>query len=291
MPAGQPFTSLCQLLGRGPHAGRADLHLHTTYSDGSYTPAEIVDLASRCGLSAIAITDHDTFGGVTPARKAAAGSGVEVICASELSCEFHGRELHALAYFVDSENVQLTQALAQVRRDRADRFREIIERLRTCGVSIEGEGKSCPACKEPEALGRRYLAELLVEQGAVGSVREAFQRYLGDGGRADVPKKRLPAAKALALIRGAGGVAAWAHPSYDCTRESLADLRGQGLGAIEVEYPETKPSRVRELRQWAADLGLAVTGGSDCHGPGRRSVGACTISADELSKLRSMASR
>jgi predicted metal-dependent phosphoesterase TrpH len=138
----------------------------------------------------------------------------------------------------------------------------------------------------PEALGRPHLAELLVRQGQVATVREAFRRYLRDGGPAAVPKKRLPVAEALALVRGAGGVAAWAHPAYDCTRESLAELRGLGLGAVEVEYPDFKRARARELRAWAHDLGLAVSGGSDCHGPGRRSVGTCTVSAEELERLR-----
>ena len=125
----------------------------------------------------------------------------------------------------------------------------------------------------------------------VGSVREAFARYLKDDGRASVPKLRLPVAEAIALVRGAGGVAAWAHPSYDCTRETLAELRRLGLGAVEAEYPTTRPTRVRELRGLARELGLAVTGGSDCHGPDqpRRGVGACGISAEELDALRRMA--
>jgi predicted metal-dependent phosphoesterase TrpH len=189
MPARQPFTALCRQLARGRYAGRADLHLHTTHSDGAYTP---------------------------------------------------GQE----------------------------------------------EGPVWESGPGPEALGRPHLAELLVRQGQVATVREAFRRYLRDGGPAAVPKKRLPVAEALALVRGAGGVAAWAHPAYDCTRESLAELRGLGLGAVEVEYPDFKRAQARELRAWAHDLGLAVSGGSDCHGPGRRSVGTCTVSAEELERLR-----
>jgi hypothetical protein len=124
-------------------------------------------------------------------------------------------------------------------------------------------------------------------------VREAFARYLKDDGRASVPKLRLPVAEAIALVRGAGGVAGWAHPSYDCTREALVELRGLGLSAVEAEYPTTRPTRTRELRGWARELGLAVTGGSDCHGPDqpRRAVGACGVSAAELDALRAMAAR
>jgi predicted metal-dependent phosphoesterase TrpH len=281
MPAQQPFTALCQAAGRTRHAGRADLHLHTTFSDGSYSPAEVVDLARRAGLSAVAVTDHDTLGGVAPARAAAAGCAVEVIAGVEITAELHGRELHLLGYFVAPDDLPLNAALAMVRRHRAERFGAMIERLRQCGVHLDGEAPAAP-----EALGRRHLAELLVRAGRVRTVREAFTRYLGDNGRAAVPKKRLPAAEALALVRGAGGVAAWAHPPYDCTPDGLAELRALGLGAVEVEYPDVRPSRARQLRQWAAALGLAVTGGSDCHGPGRRAVGACTVSAEELERLR-----
>ncbi len=285
MPARQPFTALCQNLARGPHAGRADLHLHTTASDGTYTPAEIVELARRCGLSAVAVTDHDTLAALPAARAAASGTDLEVIAAAEITSEYAGRELHLLAYFVDPDDGPLTAALAAIRVDRTHRFREMIERLRGRGVSVDGEGEA------PDALGRRHLAELMVKQGRVGSVREAFARYLGDKGEVVVPKKRRPAAEVLALVRGAGGVAAWAHPAYDCTQAALAELRAAGLGAVEVEYPDTRRGRALELRAWAAELGLAVSGGSDCHGPGRRSVGACTVSSEELGALRRQVGR
>jgi predicted metal-dependent phosphoesterase TrpH len=280
MPVRQPFTHLCQQLARGKYAGRADLHLHTTFSDGLYTPAEVVDLACRSGLAAIAITDHDTTGGVQAAREAA-GARLEVIAGAEITTEHRGRELHLLAYFVDVADGPLESALRTIREGRVERFRVMIERLRECGVSVEEE--TGPA---PEALGRRHLAEMLVRQGKVGSVREAFARFLADGGRAVAPKKRLPVAEAIALVRQAGGVAAWAHPAYDGTQECLAELALLGLQGVEVEYPQAGRGRVQELRLWAAALNLVVTGGSDCHGPGRRSIGARTISDQELDLLR-----
>jgi predicted metal-dependent phosphoesterase TrpH len=285
MPARQPFTALCRLASCGRAAGRADLHLHTTHSDGLYTPAQVVELARRGGLSAIALTDHDTLAGLPEALAAAAGSGIEVVAGAEITCEFRGKELHLLAYFVRPD-APLVAALERLCRHRAERFNDMVGRLRACGVSLE-EG-DLAAGAAPSSLGRRHLAELLVRARRVGSVREAFARYLKDGGRAAVPKVRLPVAEAVALVRGAGGVAGWAHPSYDCTRESLAELRRLGLGAVEVEYPSTRPSRARELRGLARELGLAVSGGSDCHGPDqpRRAVGACGISAEELEALR-----
>jgi predicted metal-dependent phosphoesterase TrpH len=284
MPAGQPFTALCQLAARSHKAGRADLHIHTTHSDGTYTPAQVVELARRAGLAALAVTDHDTLGGVAAARRAATGSSIEIVSGVEITAEFRQRELHLLGYFIALDHAGLTAALADIRRHRVERFHEMIERLRGRGVSLESEEQRVQGA--PEALGRRHLAEILVRARRVANIREAFVRYLGDRGGVAVPKKRLPVAEALALVRAAGGVAAWAHPAYDCTREQLIELRALGLGAVEVEYPDVRRSRMLELRGWVEQLGLAVTGGSDCHGPGRRGVGSCTISAAEFVGLR-----
>jgi predicted metal-dependent phosphoesterase TrpH len=282
MPVGQPFTTLCQQLARPRHAGRADLHLHTIHSDGTYTPAQLIDLARRCGLAAIAITDHDTLAGVAPAR-AAAPPTLEIIAAVEISTEYNGRELHLLAYFVDAEDAALNAALEMVRRGRVERYREMVERLRRLGVSVSEEETG------PDALGRPHLAARIVAAGRATSVREAFQRYLRDGGAVVVPKKRLPIAEALALVRAAGGVAAYAHPPYDCEQRHLVELQALGLRAVEAEYPDMRPSWRRQLRAWATELGLAISGGSDCHGPGKRAVGACTVSSEELAKLRASA--
>jgi predicted metal-dependent phosphoesterase TrpH len=286
MPARQPFTTLCQLAARSRSTGRADLHMHTTHSDGTYTPAQVLDLARRSGLAAVAVTDHDTLDGVAPTQQAAAGTGVEVVPAVEISTAYRGRELHLLAYFVRLDDERLQAALRRLRDDRAERFWEMVERLRGCGVSLDAGRLRDEAGSG--ALGRRHLAEFLVQAGRAGSVREAFNRYLSDGGRVAVPKVRLDVAEALELVRGAGGVASWAHPSYDCDRQSLQELRGLGLGAVEVEYPATRTARRQELRRLARELDLAVSGGSDCHGPDqlRRSVGACSISGEELEALR-----
>ncbi|SRR5581483_4305011 len=286
MPARQPFTALCQLAARGRHAGRADLHLHTTHSDGTYTPAEVVDLARRSGLSAIAITDHDTLSGILAARAAAVGSPVEVIVGIEITSDYQGRELHLLAFFVALDNEPLNAALEAIRRHRVERLREMRQRLQQAGVSIPDADVVLPA--SPDAVGRRHLAEQLVQAGRAATIREAFARYLHDRSPFVVPKQRLPVAEAIRLVRVAGGVAAWAHPSYDCTQDSLLELREMGLGAVEVEFPDVRNSRSRQLRAWAAGLGLAVTAGSDCHGPGRRTLGCYSVSAEELEQLRQL---
>jgi predicted metal-dependent phosphoesterase TrpH len=288
MPARQPFTALCQAAARPATTGRADLHVHTTHSDGTYTAAQVVELARRSGLAAVAITDHDTLDGVAQAQ-ALAGSHVEIIPGVEITSEYRARELHLLGYFMRLDDGPLTAALARLRAHRDKRFWDMVERLREQGVTLNTDDLSHRV--GTGVLGRRNLAVLLASAGRVGSVREAFLRYLSDDGRITLPKVRLPVEEAIALVRGAGGVAAWAHPSYDCNRETLAELSRWGLAAIEAYYPAYRAGRGRELRALAAAFGLAVTGGSDCHGPDqpRRAIGACGVSATELANLRSKA--
>src|SRR5262249_46002084 len=148
------------------------------------------------------------------------------------------RELHLLGFFIDIDDEALQSALREICQSRVERFNAMIERLRGCGVSID-DGEPCPA----EAIGRRPPAGMLVRQGEAGTVREAFTRWLADGKLAAVAKKRLPVGEAIALVRQAGGVAAWAHPAYDGTVETLAELARLGLGAVEVEFPEVRRSR------------------------------------------------
>jgi predicted metal-dependent phosphoesterase TrpH len=285
MPAGQPFTLLCQQLARSRVAGRGDLHIHTTCSDGLYTPAQVLNLARRSGLSAIAITDHDT---VAACNLVCAASDIDVIAGVEITTEFHGRELHLLGYYFRPDDAPLNTALDGLRADRVNRFWEMVERLRRLGVSLSEAALA--SVNTSGTLGRRNLAELLVRDGKAATVREAFHRYLADHARAAVPKRRLPVAEAVKLVRGAGGVAAWAHPTYDCTRSSLVELRDLGMRGVEADFPSCRPSRARELRAWATELHLAVTGGSDCHGPEPpgRSLGMCGVTAAELATLRRM---
>jgi len=285
MPARQPFTTLCQAAARKPMVSRADLHIHTVHSDGRYTPLEVVDLARRSGLAAVAITDHDTLGGVLAAQTAARGLDLEVISGVEISSRYRDREIHLLGYFVDLNNAELADALTKMRLGRVERFELMRTRLKAAGVAVP----DTPAENlRDKSLGRRSMAELLVESGRVSSIREAFNRYLGD--RSDIisPKPLLDADHALRLVHQAGGVASWAHPAYDFTMSALPELRSWGLSAIEAVYPGYKKSKTLELRTWAAANGLVITGGSDCHGPDSplRAVGAVTISQEELELVR-----
>jgi predicted metal-dependent phosphoesterase TrpH len=288
MPSRQPFTHLCQQLGQPSRWTRFDLHVHSHFSDGCYSPVQLVDLARRAGLAGLALADHDTFAGVQSAR-AAASTFLEIIPGVEITAEFRGKEIHLLGYFVDIDNRPLLDALVQLRSQRVQRFWMMVRRLQGVGVAVDEE--ELAAAHASAALGRRHLAEHLHRRQQVSSVQEAFQRYLHDRGPAMVPKVRLNAAVAIALVRAAGGVAAWAHPPHDCRPDELAALVDLGLQALEVEYPTRRPGQRRRLRDLARRFSLAVTGGSDFHGPDhpRRSLGCESISADEFAFLKSLA--
>jgi len=264
------------------------LHVHTTHSDGTYSPAQVIELSRLSGLIALAITDHDTVSGIAPARLVA-GSSLEIVPAVEISAEFLGREFHLLGYFIRMDDAQLLAGLKRLCEERTGRFWDMVERLRSSGIAIDED--ELREHRGVEVLGRRHLADVLVKSGCAGSVREAFDRYLSDDGRVVVPKVRLPVAEAIRLVRGAGGVASWAHPSYDCTEENLATLRDLGMEAVEVSHPGRRPGRERQRRSIVAGLGLSVTGGSDCHGPepARRALGARSVSRAELELLRQKA--
>jgi predicted metal-dependent phosphoesterase TrpH len=267
---------------------RVDLHLHTTCSDGAYTAAQVVDLARRAGLPALAITDHDTTAAWPEACQASSGT-IEVIPGVEITAEHGDREVHLLAYFFRPQDGDLLAALHTVRCRRADRFREMVDHLRSLGVCLDAADVD-GVLKNP-VVGRKHLAELLVATRHVSSVRQAFTRFLGDRGVCAIPPVRLPVGRAMDLVHAAGGIAAYAHPSYDCTRQTLAELERLGLDAVEVDYPGFRAGRVSRLRTWALDLGLLVTGGSDCHGPGNhhRDVGARGVTVAELEQLRQRA--
>lgn len=284
MPGRQPFTALCQELGAKARARRVDLHIHTTFSDGSYTPEQVVELACRCGMPALAITDHDTVAGIAPARQAA-GDSVQIIPGVEITAHHAGQTVHLLGYFFDPEDPRVGAALIGLQRSRAERFQEMVERLQRLGIAVAALDFD-PAGDKP--LGRRHLAERIVLAGSVRSVGEAFGRYLRDDGPAMVPFRGLPAADAIGLIRTAGGVTSWAHPPADASLDDVRRLEEIGLQALEVEFPACCPRRSRELRLWASHAGLAVTGGSDCHGPDdrRRPIGGGGIRVAELADLR-----
>ena len=269
----------------------ADLHVHTTHSDGGCSPGEVVRAAANVGLVALAITDHDTLSAVAVARPEADRVGVELIPGVELTAVRDGREIHILGHFVRDDDPDLVDACLRLREARARRIVEMASRLEPLGLSVDLETlrRTFPRA----TLGRKHLADWLVRTGQVPGHREAFARHLGDDGPAHVEKPRLPWTRAIALIRGAGGVAGLAHPPYDLRACTLRELADAGLGAIEVGGPGVDARVGRRWRAWADELGLAPIAGSDFHAADRpgRWVGSVTTPDADLARLRKLQPR
>jgi len=295
MPKGQPFTALCQLAARLSQPRVADLHVHTTASDGEFTPSQVVLHAMRAKLSAVAITDHDTLASVAPAVEAAAGLGhaaPTIIPGVEVSAEFAGREVHLLGYFVNPADGRLTRMLDQICVRRRERFRAFVAKLAATGVHFP-PGLADAEEAKTVSLGRRHVAGLLVRVGVVRGRFAAFQRIMNPITSDITVNHRVPAADALRAIRDAGGVASFAHPPDEVDEATLTQLRELGLQAIEAAFPAASASHTTRLRGFVATLGLAVTGGSDCHGPDPigRMIGARGVTRAELTVLRELAGR
>lgn len=248
---------------------RIDLHLHTTYSDGSLPPAEVVALAHQAGVTAMAITDHDTVEGIPEARETATRLGIEMIAGIEISSRFGERELHILGYFLDWQDPTLQNRLTTLRESRHARNPRIIEKLNELGLDLTYE--EVRALAGTDSVGRPHIARVLLEKRYVKTANEAFDRYLAEGALAYVPRELPEPAQAIAWIREAQGLPVLAHPSWlkphqDGLSKLCETLKAEGLLGIEVYYSTHKPRQTSEYSQIAHRLDLLVTGGSDFHG-------------------------
>lgn len=243
---------------------RIDLHLHTTASDGQHTPAEVISLARRHRLDVIAITDHDTTEGLSQAQTVANGLPV-IIPGIELSAEDEDGDVHMLGYFIDVAVAPFQAQLQQFREQRLNRGQRMVERLAELGMPVAWDRVAAIAAEA--AIGRPHVARAMVEAGYVTSVREAFDRFLHNGGPAYVSRYRLSPKQAIELIHSAGGVAVLAHPgllpNYRAVVEWLVPI---GLDGVEVYHPENDESTRLNLSGLAKQFDLIVTGGSDFHG-------------------------
>jgi 3',5'-nucleoside bisphosphate phosphatase len=247
-----------------------DLHVHSSASDGSLSPKNLVTEAKAASLRAIALTDHDTIEGLEEALAAGAAVGLEVIPGIEISAEHHPGSMHILGLFIDHQDAGLDEQLQILKQARADRNPQIIAKLQKVGLSISME--EVLAVAGDGQVGRPHIAQVLLNKGYVSSFQEAFDRYLGNHASAYVNKYRFSPQKAISMITAAGGVAALAHPftleytSLGHLKTILHHLRDWGLTAIEVFYPEHSVERQEKYKNLARELGLLMTGGSDYHG-------------------------
>ncbi|GAA3501178.1 PHP domain-containing protein [Streptomyces prasinosporus] len=248
---------------------RIDLHTHSTASDGTDTPAELVRKAAAAGLDVVALTDHDTTRGHTDAL-AALPQGLTLVTGAELSCRLDGVSMHLLAYLFDPEEPALLAERELVRDDRVPRAKGMIAKLNALGVPVTWEQVARIA--GDGSVGRPHVASALVELGVVGSVSDAFTpEWLADGGRAYVPKHETDPFEAVRLVKNAGGVTVFAHPAAvkrgrTVPESAIAELAAAGLDGIEVDHMDHDPDTRTRLRGLAGELGLLVTGSSDYHG-------------------------
>jgi predicted metal-dependent phosphoesterase TrpH len=246
-----------------------DLHTHSSVSDGTERPARVVDLAATAGCSAIALTDHDRLDGLEEASERAEALGIRLVPGCELSCASATGGLHLLVYFVSPASHALGEALGRLQGARDTRNARMVERLRGLGLPISPEELHVEA--GGIGVGRPHMAAVLLRNGAVASIEEAFDRYLAQGRPGHVEKERLTPAEAITLALDSGGVAVLAHPlslgmSWSALERAVRELAAVGLAGVEAIYARYTPEERASLAALASATGLAVTGGSDFHG-------------------------
>jgi 3',5'-nucleoside bisphosphate phosphatase len=247
-----------------PQKAPCDLHLHSTYSDGTMSPEELVSYSHAIGLSAVSITDHDTVNGQAEALGAGARLGIDVVTGIEFSIEEDGSSVHVLGYCVDHRNPALRASLEELAASRVTRAEAIVRKLEERGISISFDEVIAEA--GAGSVGRPHIARVLRRRGHVSSVSEAFARFIADGAPCHVPKKVLPRGEVIRLVAEAGGVAVWAHPGWNIRKADLVErLVASGVRGIEAWHPNHTERMQREILELARSRGLVCTGGSDFH--------------------------
>jgi 3',5'-nucleoside bisphosphate phosphatase len=269
-----------------PAAGYADLHLHTLFSDGTFTPEELAQRGAQVGLVAMALTDHDTVEGCARMDLSCRSLGLEFIPGAELTAEFDGHEVHLLGYFLDVQQPKLLGEIKKFQDVRQERIHEIVAKLNQMGVPLRAEAVFALAnCHSP---GRPHVARALAQEGLCGSMDEAFERFLKKGRPAWIPKYRISALDAMALIHQAGGLAVLAHPGLNHCDHLIPHLATDGLDGLECFHSKHTRTQSEYYLALAERLNLAVTGGSDCHGfsKGKPLIGGVKLPAVYLEKLK-----
>jgi len=243
--------------------GQVDLHVHTTASDGYYSPRQVVEMAVELGIRVLAIADHDSTDGVAEAQRAAEATSLEVIPAVEINAEFARTELHVLGYYVDYQSPWLQSVLGRLRDSRLARAQQMVRKLTAIGFPLAW-GQVAEIAGEGSAIGRPHIAQAMLERGYVNSIEEAFLRYIGRGGPAYMERFKLTPAEAVRLIRKVGGVPVLAHPLG--VMDVIPDLVRVGLAGLEAYYSGYSAEETQFLLAQATRYRLLVTGGSDFHG-------------------------
>ena len=284
-------TLFTNLGGCISNSGKAELHAHTTYSDGVLSPSDLVAEAERAGLTALAITDHDIVSGVAPARASALDLDLEIVAGVEFSTNLENHEIHMLGLFVDDANDELIKCTDQSRRFRRQRAIEIVERLNSLGIDVEFTAvESAAGCG---SIGRPHIAKAIVEADEkTDNVNEAFRRFIGIGRPAFVPKLTVGAEEVISVVHRAGGVAILAHPASSRVQpDQIGALAELGLDGFELVHPTYTSNARKKFKRLIDDMGLLPSGGSDFHGPpvGTTRLGEYAVSLQWLEALREAA--
>lgn len=270
---------------------KIDLHVHTTASDGCYSPQEIREIAQKRKIKYLAFTDHDTTAGLSHCSVEVKEDSVQVIQGIELSTDLYNQEIHILGYFIDPGNKKLQDKLMLLRQSRAERADKIVNKLQNIGFEIRiGDVKRLAG--STASLGRPHVALALMEKGYVQSIAEAFQKYLSVGCPGYVGRMRITPFEAIELIEGANGVPVLAHPGIGFPAEALPSLIEAGLKGIEVYYPLHTAAQQEEYLTWAREYDLVVTGGSDFHGHEQSEwqfLGEMPVPAETIPRLKRLA--
>lgn len=269
-----------------PARGTVDLHAHTTASDGTATPEVFVAAAVAAGLSAVAVTDHDTVGAVDEVTRLAKSHELDVIAGVELSLHDDiGRELHVLGLHLANPAL-VQEALESVRDARRSRAEMIVEKLNQLGVSVTMDAVLAEA--DGGAIGRPHVARAVIKAGHATALQQVFDRWLGGGKPAYVEKQRLSLVDGISLVHRAGGIAVYAHPGGEATRERVAPLVDAGLDGLEVRHPSHGAEDIKRIRALVKAFGLVPSGGSDWHGAqgGPRVLGCMKVAPEWLDAQR-----
>jgi hypothetical protein len=263
----------------------ADLHLHTSFSDGTLSPEQIIQAAYRLGFSAVAITDHDILDGIEPALSAGKNCGVEVVPGVELSAESNGEEIHILGFYVDWKDQKFQRKLREFRTSRLARAMKMVDKLNELGVNINYD--DVLSRTNSKAVGRPHVAAAILEKGHVSSFSEAFSRFIGDDGPAYVSKQKLSPAEAITMVLDAGGVPVLAHPGM-LQQSIVPDLVSLGLMGLEAFHPSHSAQVSDYYCHLAKQYTLLVTGGSDCHGEAKdeKSMGSVRLPYKHVKDLK-----
>ena len=265
--------------------GRADLHVHTTASDGSLSVPQVLTLACQIGLKAVGIADHDTTSGLIGLDFSK--WPVEVVPAVEINSEYEGKEVHILGYFIPLENEKLQKSLEKLRISRRQRITRTIERFSELSMPLNKE--KIFQLAGGDSVGRPHVAKALIEAGYVKTVKEAFQKYLAIGKPGYVEREHLVPGQCVQLIRESGGVPVWAHPGTANADALLTELVEKGLQGLEVFHPEHNEYLQTKYMNYARLHNLVITGGSDFHGVNAREgadLGSVTVPYDYVDKLK-----